>query len=240
MAEGDAAGVMPGQEVEDAGRYDLDADRLARYLAAQGFGFQRLEAVRKFATGQSNPTFRLDAQPQRYVMRCKPRGKLVPSAHMIEREYAVFRALAQSPVPVPRVLHYCTDTSVVGSEFFVMEFILGRVFAEPALSDAPPSDRRPMYEDALRVLAAIHSVDPAAVPFRRAGAKQQAGQGFYQRQIKRVRWGSEPRAVVGILERSLSRSARAVRQSVLAAGGGRWASAAVQRGPLPMGGSEAA
>jgi aminoglycoside phosphotransferase (APT) family kinase protein len=111
----------------------FDEDRLVRFLGAQLPGFVRPCHIRQFQGGQSNPTFHLATPSAAYVLRKKPPGVLLPSAHAVEREFTIMRALAGTKVPVPAMLLLCTDESVIGQVFYVMEYVAGRVFADPAL-----------------------------------------------------------------------------------------------------------
>jgi aminoglycoside phosphotransferase (APT) family kinase protein len=137
--------------------------------------------IEQFAGGQSNPTYRIDAGGRRYVLRRKPPGNLLPSAHAIEREYRVMRALADSDVPVPRVHALCEDASVIGTPFFLMEHLDGRVFYDPSLPGLAPAERRAIFDELNRVIAALHCVDVAA-----AGLSDYGRRGNYlARQIDR-------------------------------------------------------
>jgi aminoglycoside phosphotransferase (APT) family kinase protein len=133
------------------------------WLAGHVPGFAGLTAVEKFGTGQSNPTYRLRAASGDYVLRAKPPGQLLASAHMVEREYRVMAALRGTDVPVPEVLALAEDAaSPIGRAFFVMRYLAGRIFWDPALPDQPPEERAAISDAMNRVLAALHSVDPAA------------------------------------------------------------------------------
>ena len=115
------------------------------------------------AGGQSNPTYRVSAGGQHWVLRSQPPGELLATAHAVDREYRVMQALAGSEVPVPRVRALCTDRSVIGRAFYVMDHIDGRVFMDPSLPGMTPAQRGEIYAELQRVAAAIHRVDPAAV-----------------------------------------------------------------------------
>ncbi len=144
--------------------------------------------LRRFAGGQSNPTYALEHAAGRYVLRMKPAGPLLPSAHQIEREYRVLHALELTPVPVPRTVILCQDRSVIGTPFYVMEYLDGRVFTDPALPNVPPADRRELYESAFTTLAALHAVD-----FHTAGLSDFGrAQGYLARQV--ARWTKQYRA----------------------------------------------
>ncbi len=137
--------------------------RLGRYLEGHVDGFKGLRTAQKFSDGQSNPTFKLRAESGNYVLRRKPPGELLKSAHAVDREFRVLSALAETDVPVARALHLCADESVIGSMFYVMEFVEGRVFWDPALPGMAPEERAELYDQMNRALAAIHSVDLDAV-----------------------------------------------------------------------------
>jgi aminoglycoside phosphotransferase (APT) family kinase protein len=155
---GSPVGTRP---VADAHRFDIAA--VERYLREQIEGFAGPLSVAQFEGGQSNPTFRLDTPGASYVLRRKPPGKLLPSAHAVDREFRVMRALAGTDVPVPRCLCLCTDESLIGSMFYVMEYVHGRVFWDPLLPGMSPSERAAIFDAANRAIAALHSIDPDAV-----------------------------------------------------------------------------
>jgi aminoglycoside phosphotransferase (APT) family kinase protein len=128
-------------------------------------GFAGPLTVEQFAGGQSNPTFKLITPSRTYVMRAKPgpSAKLLPSAHAIEREYRVMHALAGTDVPVAQMLALCEDESVIGRAFYVMEFVEGRVLWDQSLPGMTPAERGAIYDEMNRVIAALHSVDVAAI-----------------------------------------------------------------------------
>ena len=142
-------------------RADLgfDAGRLCSWLESAVPGFRGPLQVQQFTGGQSNPTYLLQASSGRYVLRRKPPGQLLASAHAVDREFRVLRALHGHGVPVAQALAHCTDTSVTGTEFYVMEFIAGRVFWDPAFADVPAAERRQYFDAMNRVLADLHNVD---------------------------------------------------------------------------------
>ncbi|MBM3489533.1 MAG: phosphotransferase family protein [Alphaproteobacteria bacterium] len=162
-------------------QHRFDETVLHRYLAARLRGFGGPLSVRQFEGGQSNPTFQLDCEGQSYVLRKKPPGKLLPSAHAVDREYRVMRALADTAVPVPRVLHLCQDDGVIGTAFFVMQKVEGRVLRDPLLRELPPIERRQLYDHFIAVLAALHKIDFAAVGLADFGPPGN----YYARQIGR-------------------------------------------------------
>ena len=136
---------------------------LAEYLKAELDGFSEPFRILQFEGGQSNPTFLLDCGDHKYVLRKKPPGKLLPSAHQVDREYRVMKALAHSEVPVPRMYLLCEDEEVIGTTFFVMEYVEGRLFENVTLPGVSPDERRAIYDEMIRVLAALHSVDYVAL-----------------------------------------------------------------------------
>lgn len=142
---------------------DLNVDALSRYLSAHIPGFKSITSIEKFSDGQSNPTYRLVNSSGEYVLRRKPPGKLLKSAHAVDREYRVMRALANTDVPVPITYHLCEDASIIGSEFFVMAYVSGKTFWNPALPELDVSARKHCYDQINQTLAAIHSVDVHAV-----------------------------------------------------------------------------
>ncbi len=145
--------------VREAHRFD--EDRLAEYLTTTPAGFKGPLSVKQFEGGQSNPTFLLSTEEKQYVLRKKPPGKLLPSAHMVEREYRIMKALEKTDVPVPKMLLLCEDDAVIGTPFFVMEFVHGRVLEDFTLPNKSPEERRAIYLDMVRVLATLHSVNYA-------------------------------------------------------------------------------
>lgn len=169
-------------------RFDIDNERLAAYLEDQVEGFRGPLTATKFAHGQSNPTYLLEAASGRYVLRRKPPGKLLKSAHAVDREYRVMTALAGTDVPVPGTYHLCEDESVIGSVFFLMDFIEGRVLWDPALPDLDKSARRAIFDAMNRVLAAVHSVDVKAVGLGDYGKPGN----YFERQVGR--WTGQYRA----------------------------------------------
>jgi aminoglycoside phosphotransferase (APT) family kinase protein len=143
--------------VREALRFDEKA--LADYLTANLEGFRGPLKVAQFEGGQSNPTFLLHSGDLKHVLRKKPPGKLLPSAHQVEREYRVMQALQNTGVPVPKMLLLCEDDTLIGTPFFVMEYVPGRVLADLTLPGMNPQDRQAVYSDMVRVLAALHSVN---------------------------------------------------------------------------------
>src|SRR5262245_40646523 len=173
-------------EVREQHRFDVDA--LERYLQAHVPGFRGPLSVQQFRGGQSNPTYHLEAGGHEYVLRRKPPGKLLPSAHAVDREYRIMTALASTGVPVPRTYLYCDDAAVVGTPFYLMDCVHGRIFVEPALPGATPADRRGIYDAMNAVLARLHTVDWSALglgDFGRPG-------NYFARQIHR--WSAQYRA----------------------------------------------
>ena len=167
---------------------DLPVEKLGTWLEQAIEDFHGLRIARKFAGGQSNPTFLLEADSGRYVLRRKPPGALLASAHAVDREYRVLRALAPTDVPVPRALALCDDDTVIGSMFYVMEFLDGRILWEPTLPELDAARRARVYDEMNRVLVALHSVDVGAVGLADYG---QPGN-YYARQLNR--WTKQYRA----------------------------------------------
>ena len=155
--------------------------RLGEYLFQSGVTDQVAITPTLLTGGQSNPTYRLSVGKDELVLRKKPGGDLLPSAHAVDREYRVMKALAGSDVPVPEMLLYCEDPSVIGTPFYVMRFLEGRVLFDQTIPGATAADRTAIYRDINRVIAALHQIDPAAVglaDFGRAG-------NYFGRQINR-------------------------------------------------------
>jgi aminoglycoside phosphotransferase (APT) family kinase protein len=147
--------------VREAHRFDEVT--LSEYLKTQLDGFCEPFSILQFEGGQSNPTFLLDCGDHKYVLRKKPPGKLLPSAHQVDREYRVMKALEHTDVPVPGMFLLCEDEEVIGTTFFVMEYVDGRLFKNVTLPGLSPEERRAIYFEMIRVLAALHSVDYAAL-----------------------------------------------------------------------------
>ena len=166
-----------------SGQHAFDAAALERYLAAHLAGFAGPLTVEQFKGGQSNPTYKLLTPGREYVMRSKPgpAARLLPSAHAVEREFAVMRALAGTPVPVPEMLVLCEDESVIGRAFYVMEFIAGRVLWDQSLPAFDPPGRAAIYDEMNRVIAELHSVRPDAVGLAGYGKPGN----YFERQIGR-------------------------------------------------------
>jgi aminoglycoside phosphotransferase (APT) family kinase protein len=166
----------------------FDVARLESYLDGRLPDFQRPLRVRQFKGGQSNPTYLLETPARHYVLRRKPPGKLLPSAHAIDREFRVISALHAQRFPVTRPLLYCADESVVGTPFYLMEHIDGRVVWEPHLPDAEPTERAAIYDTMNATLARLHSFDPQALGLSDFGR----GENYVARQVER--WSKQYRA----------------------------------------------
>jgi aminoglycoside phosphotransferase (APT) family kinase protein len=176
------------QSTAHLGTAHLETERLGPYLAARIAGFGTLVKVEKFPGGQSNPTFLLSATGGRYVLRRKPPGNLLKSAHAVDREFRVMAALSGTDVPVPRVVHLCEDDSVIGSMFFVMEYLDGRIFWDGTLPEANREERGAIYDAMNAALASLHLVDPAAIGLADYGKPGS----YFERQI--ARWTGQYRA----------------------------------------------
>lgn len=166
--------------VIDANTDVLPLQRLAAWMADNVPGFQGSLTARKFSGGQSNPTYLLQTPNAEYVLRRKPMGELLRGAHAVEREYRVMRALQDEAVPVPRVFALCEDPSVLGSAFFVMDMIHGRIFWDPTLPEVPKADRRSYYEAMNTTIAALHSVSVDQVGLQNYGKSG----GYISRQVR--------------------------------------------------------
>lgn len=163
----------------------FDPAALAAHLGGAVAGAEGPMTLERIAGGQSNPTFFVTFPGRRLVLRKRPPGPLLPSAHAVDREFRVLEALAGTDIPVPPPVLYCADEAVVGTAFYVMERVDGRVFHDAALPGVSPADRRAMYAAAAATLARLHAVDPAAVglgDFGRPG-------GYFARQV--ARWSRQ-------------------------------------------------
>jgi aminoglycoside phosphotransferase (APT) family kinase protein len=169
-------GVKPVEE-----RHQLDEGALARWLAANVEGFAGPLELMQFKGGQSNPTYQLVTPARKYVLRKKPSGKLLPSAHAVDREYRVISALHPTGFPVAKPYAICADESVIGAMFYVMDMVEGRVLWDGALPGMSPAERRALYENQLAALARLHNVDAPAIGLSDYG---KAGN-YFARQIDR-------------------------------------------------------
>jgi aminoglycoside phosphotransferase (APT) family kinase protein len=167
---------------------DLPDLALAEYLAQQVPGFRGPIGSTKFKGGQSNPTYLIDAASGKYVLRRKPPGQLLASAHAVDREFRVLKALHGSAVPVAAPLHLCSDESVIGSMFYLMQYMDGRIFWDPSLPEIPAQQRAAYYDALIGTLAALHGIDIAAVGLAEYGKPGN----YFARQISR--WGDQYRA----------------------------------------------
>lgn len=159
----------------------FDIAALEAYMETQIDGYLGPMKVQQFEGGQSNPTFLLETSTGRYVLRKQPPGELLPSAHQVDREYRVMDALDGTGVPVPKMYSLCDDPNVIGTKFYIMEMVEGRLFTKTTLPELRPQDRREIYLDMARVLAALHGVDPMTVglgDFRRP-------ENYFSRQVNR-------------------------------------------------------
>ena len=169
-------------------RHAFDTGRLADWLRANVEGYSGELAVEQFKGGQSNPTFLLSAGNRKYVMRRKPPGKLLPSAHAVDREYRVITALALTDVPVAKSYALCQDDAVIGTAFYVMDYVEGRILWDPALPGMQPAERTAIFDEMNRVIAALHNVDYASVGLADYGKPGS----YFARQIDR--WSKQYRA----------------------------------------------
>lgn len=166
----------------------LDLAALGRELGEAIPGFGALQSATKFSDGQSNPTYLLSADDKRYVLRAKPPGQLLASAHQVDREYRVLKALYGSAVPVPEALYLSPEQSSIGRMFYVMSHVDGRILWDPALPEETIESRRAIYDAMNRVLAALHSIDVNAVGLADFGKPGS----YFERQI--ARWAKQYRA----------------------------------------------
>lgn len=166
----------------------VDTGAVADRLRAQGVPVEGTLYATQLTGGQSNPTFVLEDQARRMVLRRKPPGDLLKSAHAVDREFRVMRALAETDVPVPQMLALCEDDSVIGAMFYVMAHVDGRSFDDPRLPDLSATERKGIYDELNRVLAAIHDVDVQAVGLGDYGPEGD----YFARQLGR--WTKQYRA----------------------------------------------
>jgi aminoglycoside phosphotransferase (APT) family kinase protein len=178
----------PTSTVEVADKDRLDLDRLAAWMHSHVEGFKGPLAYVKFAGGQSNPTYRLDTPGKSYVLRRKPFGPLLPSAHAVDREYKIIAGLHPTGFPVPRPYGLCEDPDVIGAAFYVMEMVEGRTIWDGTMPDLQPAERTAHYHAMVDTLAALHTTDYAA-----AGLGDYGKPGnYFERQVGR--WTKQYRA----------------------------------------------
>ncbi|MEX6633208.1 phosphotransferase family protein [Hyphococcus lacteus] len=159
----------------------IDEAALTRYMSAHVSGFEGPVDIQKFKGGQSNPTYLVSTPSKQYVVRRKPPGKLLPSAHAIEREYKVMTALGAQGFPVPKTYTLCEDASIIGTPFFVMDFLEGRIFWDAGLPEAQKEERAPLYHALVDTLADLHNID-----YKAAGLGDYGKPGnYFERQIGR-------------------------------------------------------
>ncbi len=180
---GTFTGTMAVQE-----KHQFDVASLQAYMQKHVEGFSGELEVSQFKGGQSNPTYKLSAGGKHYVLRRKPPGELLASAHAVDREYRVITALAGTDVPVAETYCLCEDDSVIGTAFYIMDCVEGRVLWDPELPDLSPGERTAIFEDMNRVIAALHNVDYKAIGLEDYG---KAGN-YFARQISR--WSKQYKA----------------------------------------------
>lgn len=164
-----------------SGKHAFDLGRLQRYLSSRLGGWEGAIECVQFSGGQSNPTFLLTTGERQYVLRRRPAGALLSQAHAIDREFRVTSALLPTDVRVARPLLYCDDPAVIGSAFYLVDYVAGRIFWDPALPGLAASERSAIYDEENRVIAALHRIDPAAIGLADYGRPGN----YFERQIAR-------------------------------------------------------
>ncbi len=165
---------------------EFDVESLTAYLRRNLDGFEGSPQVRQFPGGQSNPTYLLTTPQRRYVLRRKPPGNLLPSAHAVDREYRVMRALSdQTDVPVARPLLLCQDAAIIGTDFYVMEYVEGRILWDPTLPEVSTEDRAAHYDAMNGAIARLHAVTPHQIGLGDFGRSV----GYVERQV--ARWSKQ-------------------------------------------------
>jgi aminoglycoside phosphotransferase (APT) family kinase protein len=177
------SGTKPVEE-----RHRFDEARLDQWMRDNVENYRGPLTVSQFKGGQSNPTYRLDTPDRAYVLRRKPFGKLLPSAHAVDREYRVITALGRTGFPVARSYGLCTDDGVIGAAFYIMSMVEGRIFWDGTLPGIAPEERRAIYESEIRTLARLHHYDPEAIGLSDYGKPGN----YFARQIDR--WTKQYRA----------------------------------------------
>lgn len=183
----DAQSTFSGTREVDP-RHALNEARLADWLAENVMGFTGPMAIRQFRGGQSNPTYELTTPARSYVLRRKPPGTLLASAHAVDREFRVISALHAQGYPVPRPWALCTDEDVIGSMFYVMDKVEGRIFWDLKLPGMGPAERREIYDAQVDALAALHRFEPEAIGLGDYGRPGN----YFERQVGR--WTKQYRA----------------------------------------------
>ena len=187
MTEPDRQSAFSGtKEVPE--RLRFDAGRLETYLRDTLPGFAGPIVLSQFKGGQSNPTYLVETPLRRYVLRRKPPGNLLPSAHAVDREFRVISALHRQGFPVAEPVVYCADESVAGTAFFLMAYVEGRVFWEPHMPASDPAERAKVYDAMNATLARLHMFDPAEIGLGDYGR----GENYVARQVER--WSKQYRA----------------------------------------------
>jgi len=187
MSAGDRQSTYSGtKDVSERLRFDVGA--LETYLRAHLPTFAGPVALKQFKGGQSNPTYLIETPLRRYVLRRKPPGKLLPSAHAVDREYRVISALYAQGFPVAEPLLYCADDGVIGTAFFLMAYVEGRVFWEAEMPSSNPPERAQVYDAMNETMARLHNFDPAAIGLGDFGR----GENYVARQVER--WSKQYRA----------------------------------------------
>lgn len=171
-----------------AGALQIDAARLEDYLKTNVPGFTGPLRAKQFKGGQSNPTYLLETPARKYVLRRKPPGKLLPSAHAVDREFRAISALSAQGFPVARPVIYVADESVAGTAFYVMSFVPGRVFWNPEMPGSHPSERTAVYDAMNETLSRLHSFDPDKIGLGDFGR----GENYVARQVDR--WSKQYRS----------------------------------------------
>ena len=177
------------REIDDKLRFDVAA--LERWMTANVAGFDGPLGVSQFKGGQSNPTYRLDTPSAAFVLRRKPPGTLLPGAHAVEREARVMSALGPTGFPVPRIHGLCEDSSVIGTPFFVMDLVEGRIVWEASFPGLEPAARAAHFDAMNRAIAQLHAIDPAAIGLADYGRPA----AFVERQV--ARWSKQYLADTG-------------------------------------------
>ena len=160
-------------------KHKFDTDSLINWMEQNNIESKGLK-VQQFQGGMSNPTFFLQSENNKYVLRKKPPGKLLPKAHAVDREYKVMDALGKIDFPVPKMLGFCDDSSVIGTEFFMMDYLDGRIITTPEIKGFSKEERNTICKSLAETLAKLHNVDYKSVGLEAFGRPE----GYIQRQIK--------------------------------------------------------
>ena len=173
--------------MDNVDTFALNIERLSSYLAKRIKNFEKILSAKKFSGGQSNPTFLITTTTKKYVLRQKPQGTLLPSAHAIDREYRVLQSLKSTEIPVAIPYLICDEKEIIGSPFYLMSYIPGRIFWKPSLPALSSSERAMLFQNIISTLSKLHSIDPGVIGLSDFGREGN----YFERQL--ARWTKQYR-----------------------------------------------